>query len=59
MKYNYALMNMEIIIIIMLGSKNGFVFLTTFLATNNFRYNIHDPEPNWEGFLLGIPWYRI
>lgn len=56
---------MEIIIIIMLGSKNGrykgffFAFLTTFLATNNFRYNIHDPEPNWEGFLLGIPWYRI
>ena len=53
-----------IIIIIMLGSKNGrykgfFAFLTTFLATNNFRYNIHHPEPNWEGFLLGIPWYRI
>ena len=53
------------IIIIMLGSKNGrykgffFVFLSAFLATNNFRYNIHDPEPNWKGFLLGIPWYRI
>ena len=26
------------------------------IASNNLRYNIYDPEPNWKGFLLGIPY---